>query len=394
MGRHIAFFNIPAVGHVYPTIAVVAELVRRGHRVSYASIDRRAGVLREAGATVVPYRSLRPADTDPDVRVPERASYISQSLLSFLDEAVATLPQIEPAFAGDLPDVVVYDRMSFAARVFATKYGLPTIQLWPMLVSNENWSMANATGGFDDTHPTFVAYLEKLDAFLAANGVSTRPEEFLTTPVPRRHLAFYPRSFQYEGDRFDDSYAFVGPCVRRHTGNAPWRAPDDGRPVLLVTLGTVYNRHPEFYRLCLDAFADSAWHVVMAVGERTDPASLGPLPANAEVHQVVPQLEVLAATTVFLSHAGMGGVMEALAAGVPQVTAPQTLEQETNADRMTALGLGTRLPAGVPSPSAVRETVEKVAADEHMARQVRAMRRDVLSAGGASRAADIVEQSM
>ena len=100
------------------------------------------------------------------------------------------------------------------------------------------------------------------------------------------------------------------------------------------------------------------------------------------------------ALTVFLSHAGMGGVMEALAAGVPQVTAPQTLEQETNADRMTALGLGTRLPAGVPSPSAVRETVEKVAADEHMARQVRAMRRDVLSAGGASRAADIVEQSM
>ena len=388
MGRHIAFFNIPAVGHVYPTIAVVAELVRRGHRVSYASIDRRAGVLREAGATVVPYRSLRPADTDPDVRVPERASYISQSLLSFLDEAVATLPQIEPAFAGDLPDVVVYDRMSFAARVFATKYGLPTIQLWPMLVSNENWSMANATGD-RSRHSVSASESHKTRSIAA----SRRP----SAQIPSRSRANSTSGSAARSASTNSAsirMPRLGPCVRRHTGNAPWRAPDDGRPVLLVTLGTVYNRHPEFYRLCLDAFADSAWHVVMAVGERTDPVSLGPLPANAEVHQVVPQLEILAATTVFLSHAGMGGVMEALAAGVPQVTAPQTLEQETNADRMTALGLGTRLPAGVPSPSAVRETVEKVAADEHMARQVRAMRRDVLSAGGASRAADIVEQSM
>jgi MGT family glycosyltransferase len=32
---HLAFISIPAAGHVNPTLAVVAELVRRGHRVTY-----------------------------------------------------------------------------------------------------------------------------------------------------------------------------------------------------------------------------------------------------------------------------------------------------------------------------------------------------------------------
>ncbi len=32
---HILFLNTDDRGHVFPTLAVVAELVRRGHRVTY-----------------------------------------------------------------------------------------------------------------------------------------------------------------------------------------------------------------------------------------------------------------------------------------------------------------------------------------------------------------------
>jgi hypothetical protein len=34
---HIAFICLPAAGYVNPTLPVVAELVRRGHRVTYAT---------------------------------------------------------------------------------------------------------------------------------------------------------------------------------------------------------------------------------------------------------------------------------------------------------------------------------------------------------------------
>jgi len=253
--------------------------------------------------------------------------------------------------------------------------------------------MSQAPGGFDPTHPSFVAYLTKLTAFLGRHGLPLSPEEFLT-PSPARHIAFFPRAFQYRGELFDDRYRFVGPCIRTRPGTPGWRPPTPGQPVLYVSLGTVYNRLPAFYRKCLRAFAGSPWRVVIAIGERMDPRALGPVPDNAEVHQVVPQLDVLAHATVFLSHAGMGGVMEALSAGVPQVTLPQTLEQETNAERLAQLGLGVRLPATRLTAAALRRTVERVAADGEIAWRLRAMRAELLAAGGTPRAADAIEDCL
>ena len=109
MGRHIAFFNIPAIGHVFPTLPVVEELTRRGHRVTYCTTEERRPVVEAAGAVVRPYRSLRPADHDPTLCAPARDGYISHTLLAFLEEAEATYAQLAPLFRHDRPDLVVFD---------------------------------------------------------------------------------------------------------------------------------------------------------------------------------------------------------------------------------------------------------------------------------------------
>ncbi|MEV7020359.1 hypothetical protein [Streptomyces sp. NPDC093991] len=51
--RHVAVFNVPMHGHVIPTLAVVRELVDRGHRVSYAVTAEFADGVHAAGATPV-----------------------------------------------------------------------------------------------------------------------------------------------------------------------------------------------------------------------------------------------------------------------------------------------------------------------------------------------------
>jgi MGT family glycosyltransferase len=396
-GRHIAFVNIPAIGHVYPTLAVVAELARRGHRISYVCAGSRADVLQRAGATVVPYRSRRPADDDPDVTVPRRDGYISHSLLSFLDEAEAALESLDAALHDDRPDLVVFDRMAFAGRVFAAQHGLPTVQLWPMMVSNEHWSMGQAMNAFDPTDPVFHAFLARLDTVLTGRGLSMDAATFLS-PDSRRHLAFYPRAFQNRGELFDDSYRFVGPCLRSRPtardGHPAWSPSAGAGPVLLVTLGTIYNNRPDFYRACVTAFAGTPWHVVLAVGKRTDPATLGAAPDNVEIHQEVPQLDVLAHATALLSHAGMGGVMEALSVGVPVLAAPQTLEQEVNADRIDELGLGVRLPDATADPDTLRRAADLVAEDDAVTKRLHEMRREIAAAGGTARAADIIEECL
>ena len=51
--KKIVFFGIPAHGHTNPTLAVVKELVSRGHQVVYYSYKDFREKIEEAGAKFV-----------------------------------------------------------------------------------------------------------------------------------------------------------------------------------------------------------------------------------------------------------------------------------------------------------------------------------------------------
>ena len=77
------------------------------------------------------------------------------------------------------------------------------------------------------------------------------------------------------------------------------------------------------------------------------------LPPNFMACGVVPQLDVLPLCDAFLTHGGMGSVMEALLHRVPLAVIPVFGDQIWNADRAGAAGLGrdSALPgAGAGSP--------------------------------------------
>jgi MGT family glycosyltransferase len=213
-------------------------------------------------------------------------------------------------------------------------------------------------------------------------------------------IAFFPREFQVAGDTFDpDRYVFAGPCLgdRSAEGFAgdrsaeePWQIVD-GRPVLLVSLGSMnYADQRALLRTCVAAFGDIPWQVVISTGTELDPAELGALPPNIEAHRQVPQLEILRHARVFVSHAGMGGTMEALSLGVPIVAIPQMTEQKIIANRVAGLGLGRVAAPAISAPDLRALTLE-VAADEQIAASVRQLRSYIRDAGGTSRAADEIE---
>lgn len=55
---HIAFLNFPAIGHVNPTLGLLAELVRRGHRVTSTATEHFVPAIDATGAEAVRYRSV------------------------------------------------------------------------------------------------------------------------------------------------------------------------------------------------------------------------------------------------------------------------------------------------------------------------------------------------
>nr|WP_035838698.1 macrolide family glycosyltransferase [Kitasatospora azatica] len=378
---HVAVFNVPQHGHVNPTLAVVAELVARGYRVSYAVTEEFAAQVKAVGATPVVYQDAAAGQEAPE----DLAAGVTQAVM----QTVVALPDLAAAFADDHPEIVLYDMYAWAGPLLAARWRVPAVQLAPTHLPYEG--IVQELLGVADIAQ--IPGYAQLAAALASHGVTASVHEL--TLAPREAVAFFPRSFQRRAETVAaEKVAFVGPALGDRSYQGHWQAPASGLPVLLVSLGSQYTRRPSFYRACVQAFAELPWHVVMSVGAGVDPREIGPVPDSIEIHSSVPQLSVLAQASAFVTHGGMGSTMEALAYGVPLVAVPQMAEQRANAHQIEQLSLGMHLPRELATPQALREAVLQVAADSDVARAVAAMRRQVQEAGGAARAADVIEQAL
>jgi MGT family glycosyltransferase len=381
-------FSIGAHGHVNPNLPVIAELVARGHRVSCAVPEPFTEIVASTGAVPVVYESVLP-DESAGERWPEGGV---EAMSIFLDEAVQALPQLRLAFAGDRPDLVLYDIAAYAARALAHEWDVPLVQVSPAMVAWDGYEeeMAGALSAIRDD-PAGQAYLARFARWLAERRIELSVDAF--TGRPPRCLALIPRALQPHADRVDETvYTFVGPSLdaRRHQGD--WPAPD--RPLLLVSLGSAYNDRVAFYRDCLAAFGGLDWQVVISIGRHVDRAELGDVPDNIELHRWVPQLAVLGRASAFVTHAGMGGCSEGLYQGVPMVAVPQAVDQFANAARLEELGVGIHLPLEGVTPEALRTAVLSLASDPGVAARLGVLRDELRAAGGAARAADLIEAEL
>ncbi|WP_030764500.1 macrolide family glycosyltransferase [Streptomyces sp. NRRL F-2664] len=384
MPLHVGFVGIAWHGHVNPTLGLVEELVRRGHRVSYAVTEAFAETVRAVGAEPVVYRNpVDDALTDDGLDI---------SPTDFLREAEAALPVLAEAWAEDRPDLIAYDGIAWAGRVLAARWHLPAAEMWPSFVSNEHFSLEAEFLADQPLHPGVLRFVRELTRFLTAHGLpATSAADFLGHTEPLR-LVFLPRSFQYRGETFDDRFAFVGPCAGERGFQGGWSPAADHRPVLLIALGTACYDWPDFFRMCAEAVADLPWQVVMAYGPGLDPADFGPLPDHVDARPHFPQLAVLRHADAFVTHGGMGSTMEALLHGTPMVAVPQTHEQTAVAERIDRLGLGVRLDRDRLTAQTLREALLRVMGDPGIRANAARMRTELRSAGAAPEAADRLER--
>ncbi|GAA0529521.1 putative UDP-glucosyltransferase YjiC [Saccharopolyspora subtropica] len=386
MKKHFAFVSMPAAGHVNPTLPLVEELLRRGHRVSYAVGRDMVPAVAATGADVVPL----PTEIPP---MPPNAGFSPQRIETmmrfFADDLRTCLPLLRQHFRDAAPDAVCFDVMTVLGRMLAELLAVPEIALVPSFASHEQFSLRDviAPRMHLPTEP-FTAMAERIQQVADEFGV--RADNPFTARPAALNLVFLPREFQLAGDTFDERFRFLGPLLGQRA-DQHWQPRDPHAPLLLVSLGTAFNNRPDFYRMCLAAFADEPWQVAMSIGRAVDVAELGPIPDNFEVAASLPQPAVLRHATAFLSHTGMNSTMESLALGVPLIAVPQMPEQAANAARVAELGLGRHLDPDTLTADQLRAAVADVAADAGIRANLERMRRVIGECGGAVAGADALE---
>lgn len=386
---HIAMVSIPFHGHVNPSLELLSALVAAGHRVTYANDPSWAATVRATGAELKPYESSLPADGGVE------GDTIDQ-LTMFLDDAIAMLPQLRAAYQDDRPDLFLYDIAGSPARLLGAEWGVPAVQLSPTMVAWDGYEqeMAPAIEAMR-ADPRGADYYRRFTEWLTAQGSPiTDGPAFMGRPD--RALALIPRALQPHADRVDPAVVqFVGPLLGDRATSDEWTRPDGAEKVLLVSLGSAFTRHPDFYRRCVAAFGGlPGWHTVLQIGREVDPAELGDVPPAVEVRSWVPQPAILARADAFLTHAGMGGSAEGLFHGVPMIAAPQAADQFANAEQLAALGVARVVDLESVTAEELRAALLALTTDPAVAARCATLSAEVRAEAGVARAVGLVEEAL
>jgi UDP:flavonoid glycosyltransferase YjiC (YdhE family) len=124
------------------------------------------------------------------------------------------------------------------------------------------------------------------------------------------------------------------------------------------------------------ALAELPVRVLVTIGDRRQPAELGPLPPMVRIERWASQAAVMRQAAAMVGHGGSGSTLIALTAGVPQALIPLFVDGPLNARRVHEIGAGFALadPSGVTD--AVRALLEYPRyrrAAERVAAEIRAL---------------------
>lgn len=391
MGKGI-FFNLPgATGHINPTLDVVRSLTSRGEEIIYYCDPVAAPKIAAAGAVARDYRPILDYMHNEDCA--KDALVAMETILGLLQTCAMPLRE---QVARDKPDYILYASTCPWGKYIAQSLGVPAICtnalpiVHPLLFFADSgvlWEGVKVFWQWHRVNRLIAAIRDVVRAMgCATTGFLDQFSDFLRNRGDL-NIVFTTMTFHPFGRFFKKDYVFVGPSL------VPHREPDQplaprNRPLLYVSLGTVQNNRPDFYRACFAAFADADMDVVMSVGQAIDLEDLGTPPANCTVARRVDQLAILQQASCFITHGGMNSLQEAFYYGVPTLVVPQQLEQALNGRITRRQRAGLLLQPEQATPQALRQAVGRLLSEQRFKLASRRLGEAGRRAGGAARAAD------
>ena len=392
---HFAVIAPPLPGHFNPLLVLARALIRRGHRVTFVnqpdaeashphgSLDRR---IRAMG------RLRGPIGLRGTIREVARLTD------AFCRDGPAVLSAIGA-------DAILADQMEAAGGLLAEHLGLPFASIATALPINREPSLPPIYLGWP-YDPTPRGLRRNAGGYRVADWlmrpvaetIARHAEAFRLPPrtsgeaclSPTLQIAQAVPAIDFPRVELPAGFHYVGPLAEPGSDGA-FEAPDDGRPLAFCSFGTLQGSRAGLFRRVAGACADLGLRLVIAHGGRLSPAAERGLPGDPIVRAFVPQRAVLARASVMISHCGFNSALDALSFGVPIVATPLAFEQPAIAARLARAGVAEIVTPLRRSRRGLGRALERVLSDPSYASAAKRVSLEIGSAGGAARAADLIE---
>ncbi|WP_205471431.1 nucleotide disphospho-sugar-binding domain-containing protein [Nocardioides sp. SYSU D00038] len=393
---------------------VANALVERGHEVRWLAGREFEQLVESTGAGFEPFvHSHDPAHGGGLAeRFPQREALSGVAGITFdikhvfLDEIPAQVRDYRRVLATYDADVVVADTGVMGTRVQhelggprwasigVTPLALPSRDVAPfgpglppprtnaarLRAGLLSFGMRVAMRGVERHHAVVRARLGLPRSPLGVFEAVASPYLFLQTGT---EAVDYPRS------DLPPQVHYVGPLVSSglpSSSATDWSGLAGGRPIVVLTQGTVATGRDSLVGPGLRALAGEPVHVVAVGGERPEV-----LPANAVHVPYLPYDEVLPHASAMVTNGGYGGVQIALAHGVPLAIAGTTEDKPEVAARIAWAGAGLDLRKADPTEAALRDAVRRLLEEPGLREAARRIAQDFAAHDAGRTSAELLE---
>ncbi len=387
------FTTQPGFGHLHPVVPIARALERDGHEVAVATAGRFRQEVESRGLRCLP-AGLDWHESEAEQAFPELAGVpLDQRGSWLLTEVFAgtagerMIPDLLDLCASWRPDAIVRTYFEFGGCVVGERLGIP-----------------HATIGIDFFFPVHWWKTQLGPRLAYLRGLAGLPPHPAFDMLHHHlFLSLVPPSYQFPATRLVSVVHSIRPQVDDGASGEElpeWldRLPE--RPLVLATLGTVFNRAVEVFRSIIDALASEPVNLVVTTGRSLDPAELGTLPDNARAARYIPQTLLLPRCDLVINHGGFSTLMSTFARGLPVLVIPMGLPMHGLRCAGLGVGLALKLPgcfdylfseAGREfSPETIRESVRSLLGDPAYRRKARRVQQEMLALPGPERAAELL----
>ncbi len=413
----LGLISLPLAGHLHPMIGLAHELQSRGHQTTFFCLPDAEHTVRGAGLEFVPFGEKECPPGAATEGFAHLATLQGEDVLKF------TLEKLQPSWCAavleGLPgklkqagvEAVLIDTIHLFAELVPMSLGLPYVHIWNVLHFDfSGLTPLCATGTpYETTLAAIARNTELAQKFVQAceptrqiaqrwakkEGLHVDWDRPDTTLSKLAVITQTPKVFDFPGLPTSAVFHYAGPLSRsegRQDVSFAWERLDD-RPLIYASMGTLVNGSEGVFRSILDAVGQLPQvQLVLSIGNNIDPAKLEPIPANAVVVPVAPQIDLLKRAALCITHAGLNTVLEALSLGVPLVAIPVSFDQPGTASRVAYHGLGEVLSLEALTSETVLAAVRRVLEVPSYRDHTRYFQEAIARHPGPAAAADILEK--
>ena len=411
---HFAIITPPLAGHINALSALALELIDRGHR---ATLVGPADAGRWLSDERIDFHIIGRETHPPGATAAETARMGKLTGLLGVPGMIRGLARMTDMVCREAPaafdalgvDAVICDQLEPGGALAAEVAGLPLVTVATGLHVNaepkvpppfvgwrydpSEYGEWKVRGAYRVSDRMMAPIGDVLERYCRAHGLPVRRDasEWVSD---RLDLLQCVQTIDYPREALPASTHYVGPLRLPDPRDfAPLEGLGRDRPLAFASIGTLQGSRVGLLRRIARAVLDCDLDLVLVhCGLLTD-EEVATLPSRAVVRDFVPQRAVLEQADVAVLHGGFNTVLDALAARTRIVVLPLAFEQPAIAARLERVGVARKVSPHFATQGSLRRAVQNVMADDNMPSRIDTVARDIERAGGARRAADLIERT-